>query len=97
MGPTEVLAHGLEMLQFWLGEIERVPDAAPEPVPFGRTVADRVRVPTIEATGRARHAKLDRIGATVERYARRSRTSTARTSPGAASIPRSASSTSAGS
>ena len=71
-GPTEVLAHVAEMLQFWLGEIERVLDEAPEPVPFGRTVADRVRVLTIERDRTLPPRELlDRIGATVERYARR--------------------------
>jgi DinB family protein len=71
-GPTEVLAHVAEMLQFWLGEIERVLDDAPEPVPFGRTVADRVRVLTIERDRTLPPRELvDRIKATVERYARR--------------------------
>jgi hypothetical protein len=60
------------MLQFWLGEIERVLDGAPEPVPFGRTTSDRVRVMTIERDRTLPPRELvDRIAATTERYARR--------------------------
>jgi DinB family protein len=71
-GPTEVLAHVAEMLPYWLGEIERVLDGSPEPVPFGRTVADRVRVLTIERDRTLPPRDLlDRIDATAERYARR--------------------------
>lgn len=71
-GPTEVLAHVSEMLQFWLGEIERILDGGPEPVPFGRTVDDRVRVLTIERDRTLPPRELlDRISATAERYARR--------------------------
>jgi DinB family protein len=71
-GPTEVLAHVAEMLPYWLGEIERVLDGSPEPVPFGRTVADRVRVLTIERDRTLPPRELlDRIDATAERYARR--------------------------
>jgi DinB family protein len=71
-GPTEVLAHVGEMLPYWLGEIERVVDGSPEPVPFGRTVADRVRVLTIERDRTLPPRELlDRIDATAERYARR--------------------------
>ena len=74
-GPTEVLAHVAEMLSYWLGEIERVLDGAPEPVPFGRTATDRVRVLTIERDRTLPPRELlDRIEATVERYARRSPT-----------------------
>ena len=71
-GPTEVLAHVAEMLQFWLGEIERILDGSPDPVPFGRTAADPVRVLTIERDRTLPPRELlDRIGATAERYARR--------------------------
>lgn len=49
-GPREVLAHVEEMLPFWLGELERVVDAAtaPGPVPFGRVADDTARVAIIE-------------------------------------------------
>jgi len=71
-GPTEVLAHVTEMLPYWLGEIERILDGGPEPVPFGRTTADRVRALTIERDRTLPPRELlDRIDAAVERYARR--------------------------
>ena len=71
-GPTEVLAHVAEFLQYWLGEIERVLDGSPEPVPFGRTAEDRLRVLTIERDRTLPpRALLDRIEAGAERYARR--------------------------
>jgi hypothetical protein len=71
-GPTEVLAHVSEMLPYWLGEVERILDGDPEPVPFGRTVADRVRVLTIERDRTLPPRELlDRIDASAERYARR--------------------------
>jgi hypothetical protein len=71
-GPMEVLTHVTEMLPFWLGEIERILGGAPEPVPFGRTVADRLRVLTIERDRTLPARELfDRIDAAVERYARR--------------------------
>jgi hypothetical protein len=43
-GPGEVLAHLAEMAQYWLGEIERVLDGSPDPVPFGRIATDEVRI-----------------------------------------------------
>lgn len=71
-GPTEVLAHVAEMLQYWLGEIERILDGAPDPVPFGRTVGDPVRVLTIERDRTLPPRELlDRIAASAERYAGR--------------------------
>lgn len=71
-GPMEVLAHVTEMLPFWLGEIERILGGAPEPVPFGRTVADRLRTLTIERDRALPPRELfDRIDAATERYARR--------------------------
>ena len=47
-GAPEVLAHVAEMLQYWLGEVERVLAGAPEPVPFGRIASDPLRTLTIE-------------------------------------------------
>jgi hypothetical protein len=71
-GPTEVLAHVAEMLPFWLGEIERILDGSPEPVPFGRTATDRLRILTIERDRTLPPRELlDRIDAAAERYARR--------------------------
>ena len=71
-GPTEVLAHVTEMLPFWLGEISRIVDGSPGPIPFGRTTADPLRVQTIERDRNLPPAELlDRIDAAVERYARR--------------------------
>ncbi len=43
-GPPEVLAHVAEMLPYWLGEVERIVAAAPDPVPFGRVATDAVRL-----------------------------------------------------
>jgi len=69
-GPTEVLAHVSEMLQYWLGEVERILDGGPGPVPFGRTAADRVRVLTIERDRTLPPRELlERIQASAERYA----------------------------
>ncbi len=71
-GPTEVLAHVTEMLPFWLGEISRIVADSPEPVPFGRTATDRLRVQTIERDRTLPPAELlERIDDAVERYARR--------------------------
>ena len=71
-GPTEVLAHVAEMLQFWLGEIERIVDGGPGPVPFGRLSDDRVRILTLARDRTLPPRELvDRIEATVERYAHR--------------------------
>lgn len=47
-GPPEVLAHVEEMLGFWRTELERVAAGDGEPVPFGRTADDVVRLSAIE-------------------------------------------------
>jgi hypothetical protein len=48
-GPREVLAHVEEMLPFWLGEMERVIDGdGSDPVPFGRTADDPLRIGIID-------------------------------------------------
>jgi len=57
----EVLAHTVEMLPYWLGEIERVIAGPIEPVPFGRTPADLIRMLTVDR---------DRTLPTFELYAR---------------------------
>ena len=44
-GPREVLAHVVEMLPYWLGELERVVDGDGQtPVPFGRMAEDPIRI-----------------------------------------------------
>ena len=43
-GPPEVLAHVAEMLGYWRGELERILDAAADPVPFGRVADDPLRI-----------------------------------------------------
>jgi hypothetical protein len=71
-GPPEILAHVSEMLPFWLGEIERVLAGSPEPVPFGRTSTDRLRVMTIERDRSVPIRELiGRIQSDVRRYAGR--------------------------
>jgi len=71
-GPPEVLAHVAEMLPFWLGEIERILDGAPEPVPFGRLAGDELRLGVIERDRSLPTRELDaRIDAGVERFVRR--------------------------
>ena len=68
-GPTEVLAHTAEMLQFWLGEIERVLAGGPDPVPFGRIATDQLRILTIERDRTLPGAELiSRIHSSVSRY-----------------------------
>lgn len=48
-GPREVLAHVVEMLPFWLGELERVVDGdGITPVPFGRVADDPLRIGMID-------------------------------------------------
>jgi len=70
-GPTEVLAHVAEMLLFWRGEIARILDDDPEPVPFGRLATDRLRIMTIERDRSLPPAELlERIDDAAERYAR---------------------------
>jgi hypothetical protein len=77
-GPPEILAHIGEMLPYWHGEAERVIDGKArglEPVPFGRTATDDVRIGII---GRDRSLPvrelLSRIDADAERLASRMET-----------------------
>jgi DinB superfamily len=70
-GPTDVLAHVAEMLLYWRGEIARILDGGPGPVPFGRLATDRVRVLTIERDRTLPPGELlERIEAATGRYAR---------------------------
>ncbi len=71
-GAPEVLAHVAEMLQYWLGEIERVVNGSPEPVPFGRVATDPLRTLTIERDRSLPPGELiGRIQSSVTRYAAR--------------------------
>ncbi len=71
-GPPETLAHVAEMLPFWTGEIERILDGDPEPVPFGRVATDPLRIGLIERDRTLPPRELfDRIDAEVDRLARR--------------------------
>lgn len=74
-GPREVLAHVAEMLPYWMGEIERILDGREgEPVPFGRTEVDPVRVEIIgrDRTMPAREL-LSRIASEARRVSTRLR------------------------
>jgi hypothetical protein len=63
-GPREVLAHVVEMLPFWLGELERVVDGPPPgPTPFGRVADDKVRIGLI---GRERTLPLRVLFARID-------------------------------
>ncbi|HEV8403549.1 MAG TPA: DinB family protein [Candidatus Limnocylindrales bacterium] len=77
-GPGEVLAHLAEMAEYWPGEIERVLDGRPDPVPFGRVATDAVRIGLV---GRDRslppRVLYDRIEDALSRFDRRWRTLTA--------------------
>lgn len=74
-GPREVLAHTAEMLPFWLGEHERIIEAgrgAGDPLPFGRTAADTLRIGVLERDRTLPLRELfDRIDAGIERWQRR--------------------------
>lgn len=45
--PPELLAHLAEMLPYWMGQIERILDGYPEPVPFGRVATNEERIAAI--------------------------------------------------
>jgi len=65
-GPREVLAHTAEMLPFWLGEWERIAEAgrtADDPLPFGRTAADALRIGILD---RDRSLPLRELFARIE-------------------------------
>ncbi len=74
-GPREVLAHTAEMLPFWLGQYERIVEAgleAGDPVPFGRTAANVLRLGILEQDRVLPLRELfDRIDAGIERWERR--------------------------
>jgi len=71
-GPPEVLAHISEMVQYWLGELERVIAGNPEPVPFGRLATDPVRLAILERDRSLPTRELyDRTVSALERLERR--------------------------
>jgi hypothetical protein len=47
-GPPEILAHIVEMLDYWLSQAERVAGMAAGPQPFGRLATDTERLARIE-------------------------------------------------
>ncbi len=70
--PREILAHVVEMLPYWHGEIERILAGAAEPVPFGRTANDLVRVMTVDRDRTLPVAELYyRLDNSIERLVRR--------------------------
>lgn len=71
-GPPEVLAHVSEMVPFWQGEIARIIDGAPEPVPFGRVASDALRIGVIERDRSLPPGELfERIDASAGRFGNR--------------------------
>ena len=79
-GPREVLAHTAEMLPFWLGEMERVIEAARpagDPLPYGRVAGDAMRLGILERDRSLPLRELfDRIDAGISRWEARSSTLT---------------------
>jgi hypothetical protein len=79
-GPGEVLAHTAEMLPYWLGEHERIVEAArgaTDPLPFGRVATDTLRTGVLERDRTLPLRELfDRIDAGIERWQRRLRAAT---------------------
>jgi hypothetical protein len=65
------------MAEYWPGEVERVLDGTPDPVPFGRIATDAVRIGLV---GRDRslppRVLYDRIDDALRRFDRRWRTLT---------------------
>lgn len=80
-GPREVLAHTAEMLPFWLGEMERVIDAARpvgDPLPYGRVADDAMRLGILERDRTLPLRELfDRIDVGIGRWEARQSTLTA--------------------
>jgi hypothetical protein len=65
--PPELLAHLAEMLPYWFGQIERILEGHPEPVPFGRLQNDAERVGAIGRDRTLPPAELyDRIAIGVD-------------------------------
>jgi len=68
----ETLAHIDELLPYWLGEIERVLAGTKEPVPFGRTSNDLIRLMTVDRDRTLPVGELyGRLDAGLDRVVRR--------------------------
>jgi hypothetical protein len=68
----EVLAHIVEMIPYWQGEIERVIAGPVEPVPFGRAPTDLIRQLTVDRDRMLPIAELyARLDNSLERVLRR--------------------------
>jgi hypothetical protein len=68
----ETLAHIDEMLPYWLGEIERIIAGPMEPVPFGRTPADLVRMLTVDRDRNLPVSELyARLDSSIDRISKR--------------------------
>jgi hypothetical protein len=80
-GPREVLSHTAEMLPYWLGELERVVEAgrsSDDPLPFGRTAGDAMRLGILERDRVLPLRELfDRIDAGIGRWESRTPSLTA--------------------
>jgi hypothetical protein len=73
-GPPEILAHCVEMVDYWRSELDHVAagDGA-TPTPFGRTGTDVKRLAAIEHDRQLPTRDLfDRLGAAVDRFVARS-------------------------
>ena len=68
----EAIAHIDELLNYWLGEIERVLAGPIEPVPFGRDDKDLIRILTVDRDRTLPVSELyARLDASLERVLRR--------------------------
>ena len=68
-GPPEILAHCLEMVDYWRTELDRVALATgEEPTPFGRVATDLPRLAAIERDRQLSTAELyDRLDGAIDR------------------------------
>jgi hypothetical protein len=64
----EILAHIVEMLPYWQGEIERIVAGPGEGPPFGRTQSDLIRIMTVD---RDRSLPVGELYNSIERLVRR--------------------------
>jgi hypothetical protein len=73
-GPPEILAHCVEMVDYWRSELDRVAAGdGTAPTPFGRTGTDAKRLAAIEHDRQLPTGELfDRLGAAVDRFVARS-------------------------
>ena len=70
--PREILAHVVEMIPYWHGEIERILAGPVEPVPFGRSPTDLIRTLTVDRDRSLPIGEIYvRLDSTIERLVRR--------------------------